>query len=140
MSQRDQSRLLEAVDRDALVRLAQELVRIRSYTGSAGEADVARFLHQHLATLGLEADLMPVDDDRFNVVARWRGSGGGKTLMLNGHMDTNAEVLGWTEDPFGGTVRDGLLFGVGICNMKGADAAYIAALQAVRRAGVPLRG
>ena len=60
--------------------------------------------------------------------------------MLNGHLDTNAVVLGWTEDPFGGTVKDGMIYGVGVCNMKGADAAYVAALQAVRRAGLPIRG
>lgn len=134
------SRILDAVDRDELVSLTQQLVRIKSYTGSAGEADVARFLHDHVQGLGLESEMMPVDDERFNVIARWRGSGGGKTLMFNGHMDTNAAVLGWTVDPFGATIEDDMIYGVGVCNMKGADAAYIAALQAIRRAEIPVRG
>lgn len=133
-------RVLEAVDVGELVGLTQELVRIRSYTGSQGEGDVARFLDARLRELGLASRLQPVDEGRFNVIARWQGNGGGKTLMFNGHMDTNPEVLGWTEDPFGGTVKDGLLYGVGVCNMKGADAAYLAALQAVRRSGVPISG
>jgi acetylornithine deacetylase len=136
----DAARILAAVDTAELVELAQQLVRIPSYTGSPGEGDASRFLHAHLSGLGLESELMAVDESRFNVVARSRGSGGGKTLMFNGHVDTNAVVLGWTEDPFGGAVKDGWIYGVGICNMKGADAAYIAALQAVWRAGLPLRG
>ena len=94
------SRVVEAVDVDELVRLTQELVRIRSYTGSQGEGDVARFLDEHLRELGLESRLLPVDEGRFDVIAHRRGSGGGKTLMLNGHIDTNPVVLGWTEDPF----------------------------------------
>ncbi|MBA2449087.1 MAG: M20/M25/M40 family metallo-hydrolase [Chloroflexi bacterium] len=133
-------RVIEAVDVDELVRLTRDIVRIRSYTGSQGEGDVARFLDEHLRELGLESRLLPVDEGRFDVVARWRGSGGGKALMLNGHMDTNPVVLGWTEDPFAGTVKDGLIYGVGICNMKGADAAYVAALRAVERSGVSIRG
>ncbi|MCC6756023.1 MAG: M20/M25/M40 family metallo-hydrolase, partial [Solirubrobacterales bacterium] len=132
--------LMDAVDRGELVELARQLVRIKSYTGSQGEGDIARFLHEHLLGLGLQSEMHLVDEGRFNVVARWRGSGGGQSLMLNGHMDTNPATLGWTEDPFAGTVRDGLLYGVGVCNMKGADAAYIAALQAVRRAELPIRG
>ncbi|MCA1647805.1 MAG: M20/M25/M40 family metallo-hydrolase [Chloroflexi bacterium] len=134
------SRVRNAIDADELVALTQALIRIRSYTGSRGEADVAHFLDRYLRELALDTRLQAVDDERCDVIARWRGTGGGQTLMLNGHMDTNPEVLGWTAEPFAGTVKDGLVYGVGVCNMKGALAAYIAACQAVRRAGVELQG
>ncbi len=129
-----------AVDAGELVALTQELIRIHSYTGSSGEGDVARFLDARLRELGLDSRLQAVDPGRFNVIARWPGAGQGRRLMLNGHMDTNPEVLGWTEAPFAGTVKDGRVYGVGVCNMKGALAAYVAALQAVRRVADRLAG
>jgi acetylornithine deacetylase len=60
--------------------------------------------------------------------------------MLNGHLDTNPAGEGWTKDPFGGDVDDECIYGIGVSNMKAADAAYVAGLQAVRRAGIRLRG
>src|ERR1700730_4814523 len=68
------------------------------------------------------------------------GTGGGTSLMLNGHLDTNPAGEGWTKDPFGGDVDDECIYGIGVSNMKAADAAYVAGLQAVQRAGIRLRG
>ncbi len=73
-----------------------------------------------------------------NAIGRMKGSGGGKSLMLNGHIDHNPVSDGWTKDPFGGVVEDGWLYG--FVHMKAADATYIAAASAVRRAGIELKG
>src|SRR5205814_851943 len=80
-----------------------------------------------------------------NVLARLEGTGGGKTLMLNGHLDTSYSgrepwlrgVEGFRPEA---TVRDGHIFGLGISNMKGALACYIEAVRALQDAGVRLRG
>ena len=133
-------RVLDALDERLLISLTQEMVRRPSYTGSHGEGDLARYLAERVRGLGMRAVLEEVDEGRCNLVIREKGSGGGRSLLFDGHLDTNPQVLGWTRDPFGGALEDGCIYGVGVCNMKGADAAYLAALDAVRRIGVALRG
>ncbi len=129
-----------AVDTRELVSLLQQMVRIRSYSAGGEEGTIARFMRDHLAALGLEVELQEVQPNRFNCISRWHGEGGGTSLMLNGHLDTNPAGEGWTKDPFGGDVDDECIYGIGVSNMKAADAAYVAGLQAVRRAGIRLRG
>ena len=128
------------VDDRKLVDLLQKMVRIRSYSAGGEEGTVARFVQEHIRGLGLESELQEVQPGRFNVVSRMKGSGGGKSLMFNGHLDTNMAGEGWTKDPFGGEVDDKFIYGIGVSNMKAADACYVAAVEAVKAAGIPLRG
>jgi putative selenium metabolism hydrolase len=76
-----------------------------------------------------------------NVVGRM-GSGHGPTLMLNAHMDTVrvSDRDSWTRDPFGATVEDGVLYGLGSCDMKGGLAAMLYGAKLVQEAGVNLNG
>jgi acetylornithine deacetylase len=129
-----------AVDEPALVRLLAEMVRIRSYSAGGEEGRIARFMADQLAALGLAVTLQEVQPGRFNCVGRWAGTGGGASLMLNGHLDTNPAGEGWTRDPLGGDVDDRFVYGIGVSNMKAADAAYVGAVRAVQRAGARLRG
>jgi acetylornithine deacetylase/succinyl-diaminopimelate desuccinylase-like protein len=86
-----------------------------------------------------------VEDGRPNVVGLWEGTGGGASLMFNGHMDTSysgrepwlAGIPGFQPQGF---VQDGRIYGLGISNMKGALACYMEAVRALRDAGVRLRG
>ena len=68
------------------------------------------------------------------------GHGPGPCLHLNGHFDVVPPGDGWSVDPFAGIVRDGRLYGRGACDMKAGIAAAVYAAEAVRRAGVRLRG
>jgi acetylornithine deacetylase len=129
-----------AVDEAALVALLQRMVRIRSYSAGGEEGTIARFMREHLAGLGLRSALQEVQPGRFNVISTLPGSGGGTSLMFNGHLDTNPAGEGWTKDPFGGETDDAFIYGIGVSNMKAADAAYVAAVAAVMKAGIPLRG
>lgn len=129
-----------AVDEPALVSLLQEMVRLRSYSAGGEEGRIARFMEGRLRDLGLRSELQEVEPGRFNCVGRWPGSGGGRSLMFNGHLDTNPAGEGWTKDPFGGEVDAQFVYGIGVSNMKAADAAYAAAVAAVQRAGIRLRG
>ncbi|MBI2203197.1 MAG: M20/M25/M40 family metallo-hydrolase [Candidatus Rokubacteria bacterium] len=133
-------RAAAAVDDRELVRLLQQMVRIRSYSAGGEEDEIARFVQRHVTELGLDADLHEVQPGRFNVLSRWRGTGGGRSLMFNGHLDTNPAGNGWSRDPLAGDVDDRYIYGIGVSNMKAADAAYIAAVRAVRDAGIRLRG
>ncbi|HEY7138828.1 MAG TPA: M20/M25/M40 family metallo-hydrolase [Methylomirabilota bacterium] len=129
-----------AIDEPALVALLARLVRIRSYSAGGEEGRIARFMADELGPLGLEVALQEVQPGRLNCVGRWRGVGGGTSLMLNGHLDTNPAGEGWTRDPLGGEVDDRFVYGIGVSNMKAADAAYVAAVRAVQRTGARLRG
>lgn len=132
--------VLAAVDPDRLVRLLQRMVQIQSYSNTPGEGELARWLGGELRARGLEVAHQQVAEGRLNTVAWSRGTGTGPSLMLNGHIDTNMAGLGWTRDPLGGEVADGCIYGIGVSNMKAADAAMVEAVTAVRAAGVKTRG
>ncbi|MDX1527477.1 MAG: M20/M25/M40 family metallo-hydrolase [Gammaproteobacteria bacterium] len=80
--------------------------------------------------------------DRPNVVGTFRGTGGGRSLILNGHIDTVTVEPSdaWTRDPFSGDIDDGLMFGRGTSDMKGGLMAAIMAMAYLREAGVELKG
>ena len=80
--------------------------------------------------------------DRPNVVATFRGTGGGRSLILNGHIDTvTVEPReAWTRDPFSGAIEDGLMYGRGTSDMKGGLMAAVMAMTYLREAGVDLAG
>ncbi|MFN2323561.1 MAG: M20 family metallopeptidase [Trueperaceae bacterium] len=144
----------DAVDADLVLRLARELVRIRSVfdeaTG-ADEADAAGFVARTLRDLGLPVHVEEVAPGRPNVIADWHGrgfvAGRDRTLMLEGHTDvvTEGDPANWTRDPYGAElVADPAggtrLYGRGSADMKGGVAAAIAALAAVQRAAPDLSG
>lgn len=83
-----------------------------------------------------------VRTDRVGNVVGWIGPAHGLLLMLNGHMDTVrvSNAAAWSRDPFGAEIEDGVLFGLGSCDMKGGIAAMIYGAKLVRDAGAPLKG
>ena len=77
-----------------------------------------------------------------NVVGVFRGSGGGKSIILNGHIDVvpEGDKTKWTHDPFSGLIEDGKMFGRGTTDMKGGNASLLLALEAIVKAGIRLKG
>src|SRR5438876_6793004 len=131
------------IDERRLVELALRVVSTPSFTGS--EQALAELMHGELAELGLHVQWQQVEDGRANVLGTWEGSGGGPTLMLNGHVDTSYSGREpWLQGIPGfqpqGFERDGRIYGLGISNMKGALCCYLAAVRALREADVELRG
>ncbi|HJO96439.1 MAG: M20/M25/M40 family metallo-hydrolase [Rhodospirillales bacterium] len=130
------------VDRDRVVELAQGVLRIPSLSDQ--EEEVARYLAQRMEEIGMDVELQPVAPNPYmnqpsvNAIGRLNGTGGGPTLLFSGHMDHNPVCDGWTKDPFGAVVEDGWIYG--FMHMKSANAAYIAGLEAVIAAGIPLTG
>lgn len=121
----------------SLAELTAELVRIDSTNpelgqGGAGEGEIARFVAGWLERAGLEVELDEVAPGRLNTVGVARGSGGGRSLMLNAHMDT-VGVAGM-EAPFQPRLEDGRLYGRGAYDMKASLAAImLAGAEAARR-------
>ncbi|HWN22500.1 MAG TPA: M20/M25/M40 family metallo-hydrolase [Gaiellaceae bacterium] len=131
------------IDRDRLVETASRMIATPSFTGS--EEAMAALVRQELEQLGLAVQWQQVEEGRANVLGTWSGTGGGPSLMFNGHMDTSYSgrepwlrgVAGFQPSPF---VEDGHLFGLGISNMKGALACYIEAVRSLQESGVRLQG
>jgi acetylornithine deacetylase len=131
------------IDRDFTVRTLVDLVRIDSINpsiapGGAGEAGIARSLAERLGGLGLDVEILEGTPGRPSVLATLRGSGGGRSLMLNGHEDT-VGVEGMPS-PFDAEIRGGRLYGRGAHDMKGSLAACVGAVKALVDAGSRLRG
>jgi acetylornithine deacetylase len=110
--------------------LAAELVAIDSVNpelvpGSGGEAEIAQFVAEWLRRAGLEVEVEEAAPGRPNVVAVARGSGGGRSLMLNAHTDTVGVAT--MEDGLRPRIEDGRLYGRGSFDMKGSLAAIMLA-------------
>ncbi|HWC45968.1 MAG TPA: ArgE/DapE family deacylase [Casimicrobiaceae bacterium] len=113
------------------VALTRELVRVDSrnptlVAGAPGEGRVARVLADVLAAWGFGVTLREAAPGRPNVIARLGGAEGGRSLMLNGHIDV-VGVEGMTHAPWDPVVRDGRIYGRGSSDMKAGVAAMCAA-------------
>lgn len=131
-------RVLDQIDPAAIVALASDLVRIPSFKGE--ESDLARWAAAYFADRGYEVDLQEVSPGRLQTVARLRGTGGGRSIMFNGHLDIDPLAMNWKHDPWQPTVEGDRLYGAGVMNMKGGDAAMIMAAEAIRTSGLDLPG
>ncbi len=137
-----QKKVVEAVDEDFLVRTTMELVDIPSPTGS--EEAAARYMSAKYEEAGLEAHLQKVADGRYNAVGVSPGTGGGYSLMFNGHLDTSysGEEPELTQPGYKNkAILDGeWIIGNGAFNMKSADVSYLGAVKALADAGASLKG
>jgi acetylornithine deacetylase len=131
--------VLEHLDTDRAVRLAQEVCRIPSVLGEEGP--LAAFLADVMKEAGFEVvGLQPVRPDRPNALGEV-SFGPGRRVVLTGHLDTKTVSHGWTAaEPFSGDVLGDAVYGHGIMDMKAALACEIAAIEALARSGLPLSG
>ena len=149
--------------RDELVNLVAELVACDTTSREPDDAPrdevkLQNILAARLQSIGAEVEMFEPPaiaagqspmipyalafDGRPQLVAILEGSGGGRTLVLNGHIDavTPGDATRWTSDPFRADVRDGYLYGRGSNDMKGGIADFLFALECLHREGVRLRG
>src|SRR5215204_9228 len=143
--------------REDAVGLLQELVRTRSVTGEEGA--VGEVVERAFAERGLEVDtwdatpeeMEPYRDhvgeqtsyeNRPNVAGLRRGTEGGRSILLNAHVDTVdlGDPAAWKEDPLSGALEGDLLYGRGSCDMKGGLVTHLVALDALSDLGIGLRG
>lgn len=132
--------LIKSIDEKACLDVLAAMVRHKSYTETPGERALVAQMCERMRAIGLDAEMTPVERDRVNAIGRWKGQGGGKSLLFNGHLDTNPVTEGWTVDPWGGLVDDKFIYGIGVSNMKAGDAASFCAVKTLIDAGVRLKG
>jgi len=122
-------------------RIARDLIRFDTTNygegRSNGEADAAEYVGARLAQLGLDVQYFESDPGRVSVVARVQGVDSSRPgLVVHGHTDVvPAQPDNWTVDPFGGVIKDGMLWGRGAVDMKNMDAMMLTALGDILDAG-----
>ena len=152
-------KLLEKIDqsRDKAVAFLRDIVVIPSVTGD--EAQIQTFLSKYMTKIGLDVDMWetdweelkkhpgyrPVDrgyEGRPNIVATWKGAGGGRSLLLNGHTDVIpvGGGEGWSDNPWSATIKNGRMYGRGTADMKSGVASHIMAVECLKGAGLKPKG
>jgi acetylornithine deacetylase len=143
--------------REEAVGLLQQLVRTPSATGQEGA--VGEVVEQVFSERGLDVDAWEATpeemepyrehvgeqhsyDNRPNVAGIRGGRGGGRSILLNAHIDTvdPGDPDAWRDDPLSGALEDDLLYGRGSCDMKGGLVTHLVALDALSDLGLDLRG
>lgn len=140
-----------------IIAFLQKLISFQSVTGNEGE--IQTFLADYLNQAGLAVDTFSPEIERLrnfpgflepdqsfegrpNVVGIWKGSGGGKSILLNGHVDTvPLEPIGeWKTGPLSGSVNGSVVVGRGASDMKSGVASMTMALVILKRLGIKLKG
>jgi acetylornithine deacetylase len=153
-------------NKDSAVELLRSLIRIPSVTTYFDEdrefmreGDAQRMLKGYLESLGFRTEFTYPDakklakyagmagyyanytfEDRPNLYGEFKGTGGGRSILLSGHIDVVQRGSQWTVDPFGAEIKNGRIYGRGAVDMKGGIAAMVTAFKAIRQCGVQLRG
>ena len=152
-------KLLNKIDenREQSIGFLQKMIAIPSVTGD--EAKIQKFLADYLAGLGLKIDMWETSweelkkhpayrpvargyEGRPNIVATLKGSGGGRSLLLNGHTDVIpvGGGEGWSDDPWSAKIKNGRIYGRGSADMKSGVASHIMAMECLLAAGVKTKG
>ncbi|KUJ12393.1 Zn-dependent exopeptidase [Mollisia scopiformis] len=131
------------IDTEKCLGFLSKLVQIKSYSETSGEIEITDFISQKMKDISLEADVYPfANGTRQNAIGRWKGKdpSKSKTLLFNGHLDTNPVTEGWTVDPWEGKIDEGFIYGIGVSNMKAGCAAYFCAVEDLKSAGWTPKG
>lgn len=155
----NRKKIIDKIDasKDEAIDLLRKMVAIPSVTGD--EAAIQEFVSGYMKNVGLEVDMWDTDWDelkkhpgyrpvdrgyegRPNIVGTLKGTGGGRSLLLNGHTDVipvgNGE--GWSDNPWSAKVENGRIYGRGSCDMKSGVASHILAVQYLRELGLTPKG
>ncbi|MCV3240739.1 ArgE/DapE family deacylase [Mesorhizobium sp. ZC-5] len=155
----NRKKIIDKIDasQDEAIDLLRKMVAIPSVTGD--EAAIQEFVSSYMKKVGLEVDMWDTDWDelkkhpgyrpvdrgyqgRPNIVGTLKGTGGGRSLLLNGHTDVipvgNGE--GWSDNPWSAKIENGRIYGRGSCDMKSGVASHILAVQYLRELGLTPKG
>jgi succinyl-diaminopimelate desuccinylase len=138
-------RLLKEIKKEALIKLAQDLIRIRSVKSQregSNEEKVAYFLSHLLEEMGLDVVVEEVEPGSPNVIAVLQGEGDNPCLMFECHTDvvTEGDAADWKYSPYEGKLVGNRIYGRGACDTKGNLAAAVMTIQAISQCGIPFKG
>ena len=115
------------------------LVRIDTSNPPGNETQAAEYVKAALAAEGIDSEMYALDPARANLVARYKGNGSKKPILIMGHTDVvGVQAERWTEDPFGGLRKDGWIYGRGTLDDKDNVTAGLMLMILLERYGVEL--
>ena len=120
--------------REEIIYFHKQIIQIPSENPPGKYKQIAQFVQNKFEELGLKTFVK-----RNNVVGKYQNLTG-PSLLLYGHMDTVPAYKGWTEDPFGGHIIDGKIYGRGACDDKACVTAEIFATKALFELGIKFEG
>lgn len=143
--------------REEAARFLQRLVQIPSTQSHEGEAQA--LIAQKLNTMGLAVDIWEPDGAKLlkhpyfnsqrnefkgspNVVGVWKGTGSGRSMILNGHIDVvpEGDLEQWDHHPYSGEILDGKMYGRGVTDMKGGNTSLLLAIESLQQLGIQPKG
>jgi acetylornithine deacetylase len=144
-------------NREVAVSLLQQLVQSPSTQGNEDEAQ--QIIARKLNEMGLQIDVWELNGTELqshpyfyspraefsgspNVVGVMKGTGQGRSIILNGHIDVvpEGDHKQWDFSPFSGTIMDGKMYGRGVTDMKGGTVSLLLAMEAIQKLGIQLKG
>jgi len=128
-----------AAARDEAAKILADFVRIDTSNPPGNETKGAEYLKSILDREGIASEIFEMTPGRGNIVARLKGAGKKKPVLLMGHIDVvGVEREKWTVDPFGGVIKDGYIYGRGSSDDKGMASACLEVFLLLHRLKVPL--
>ncbi|MBI3459927.1 M20/M25/M40 family metallo-hydrolase, partial [Candidatus Acetothermia bacterium] len=125
--------------RDETTTLLQNLIRFDTTNPPGNERPCVDYIAKLLKQEGIDLVIYESAPTRANLVARLKGNGSKKPLILMGHVDVvPVEADKWSHPPFGAEIHEGYLYGRGALDMKGPDAVEIMVFMLLKRMGIPL--
>lgn len=133
----------ETIDgmRDEIIEFLANLVKAKSINPPGDTRQAARVIREKLREFDLEAEIIAVDEDKPNIIARIN-PGKRPELLFNSHIDTVplGELDQWEYDPLGAEIVDGIIFGRGVADAKSSVVAMIMAAKTIMEMNVNLNG
>lgn len=128
----------EEVGEESITHLVN-LIRIDTSNPPGNETEVVKYLQGVLAVAGIGSEIYALDEERANLVARIKGNGSKKPILIMGHTDVvGVQADKWSEEPFAGVRRDGFVYGRGALDDKDNVAAGLMVMLLLKRYDVEL--
>ena len=125
--------------RDEAVKILSGFIQVDTSSPPGNETQGAEYLKRFLDREGIPSEILALEPSRGNLVARLKGNGRKKPLLLMGHTDVvGVERSKWTVDPFAGVIKDGYIYGRGAADDKGMTSVCLEVLLLLHRLKVPL--
>src|ERR1044072_6402534 len=124
---------------DMAVDLMQQYLRVNTSNPPGNEIEAARFLKKIFDQHGIENEIFEFKPGRANIIARLKGNGSKRPIILLSHTDVvTAEPASWEVDPFAGIIKNNSIYGRGALDMKGEGLLHLMTMILLKREGPPL--
>src|SRR5678815_2989703 len=124
---------------DMAVDLMQQYLRIDTSNPPGNEIEAVKFLKRIFDQYGIENEIFEYKPGRANIIARLKGNGSKRPIILLSHTDVvTAEPASWEVDPFAGIIKNNSIYGRGALDMKGEGLLHLMTMILLKREGPPL--